>query len=195
MTTAQQIIATLREGSTEILELSDEEIDGFSDEDISAIQMEFGASVLLKLPPREHAFMQWLRENDAGVYDDLWADDEVLLVSLSFLPDFRSGARGFLICELREHDNYFFTPKHIKPEGAAALKGILKKAENKVELAVEEVLMFEVVRGSVDIWHFCHRFEVPVARGKAAAKALASHNWLVHLPLGEDLVKYIIEEE
>jgi len=195
MRTAQQIIAALREDSPAILELSDEEIDALTEEDISAIQMEFGASVLMTLPPREQAFTQWLRENDPGVYDDLWADDETLLVSLSFLPDFRSGGRGFLICELREHDNYFFTPKHIKPEGAAALKGILQKAENKVEMAVEEALMFEVVRGPLDIWHFCHRFEVPVARGKAAAKALASHNWLVHLPSGEDLVKYIIEEE
>jgi hypothetical protein len=193
MRTAQQIITTLREESPAILEISDEEIDAFTEEDISAIQVEFGASVLMKLPAREQAFMQWLRENDAGVYDDLWEDDEMLLVSLSFLPDFRSGGRGFLICELREHNNYFFTPKHVKPEGAAGLKGILKKVENKLELAIEEALMFEIIRGPVDIWHFCHRHGVPLARGKAAVQTLSSHNWLVHLPLGEDLTSYLEE--
>jgi len=137
--------------------------------------------------------MQWLREEDPGVYADLWDDDAALLVSLSFLQDFRKGGRGFQICELEEHDNYFFTPRHVKREGAAALKDILARAQAGKDLAVEEALMFEIVRAPLDIWHFCHRFSIPAARGKEAVRALVAHDWLVHLPRREDLLKYIDE--
>lgn len=191
MRTAFEIAEQLRGPETGVLELTDEEIDGLSDRDIELLQAEFGATVLMKLPPREQTFMQWLREEDAGVYEDLWEDDTALLVSLSFLTDFRHGGPGFQICELEEHDNYFFTPRHVKKEGAAALRDILARAQKGEELAVEEALMFEIVRGPLDIWHFCHRFSVPVARGKAAVRALVAHDWLVHLPLREDLVPYI----
>jgi len=70
---------------------------------------------------------------------------------------------------------------------------ILRKAEKGEDLAVEEVLMFEVVRGPLDIWHFCYRFEVSAKRGKAAVRTLVSHDWLVHLPRREDLVPYLEE--
>lgn len=190
MSTFKDILHTLRENPSHILELTDEQINGLSGKDIAALQAEFGASTLMRLPPREHAFMEWLKDEDPGIYDDLWNDDEALLVSLSFLTDFKSGG-GFMICELEEHQNYFFTPKHIKKEGAEALQDIFAKAENNKELSVEEVLMFEIVRGPVDIWHFCHRFGVSVARGKQAVHALAQHNWLVHLTKRDDLISYI----
>ncbi|MDT8323852.1 MAG: hypothetical protein RRA94_07075 [Bacteroidota bacterium] len=193
MRTAKDITAALRAPSANILEITDEEIDALSDHDIELLQAEFGATVLMKLPPREEKFMQWLREQDAGVYDDLWQDDSALLVSLSFLQDFRSGGPGFRICELEEHANYFFTPRHVKQEGTAALKEILTRAQQGRELAVEEALMFEIIRAPLDIWHFCHRFSLPVARGKAAVRALVDHDWLVHLPQREDLVQYIEE--
>ncbi len=194
MSTFTDIQRSLRENADQILDLNDEQIDALSEKDISVLQAEFGASTLLRLPPRERAFMEWLRSEDPGVYDDLWEDDESLLVSLSFLPDFQSGGRGFLICELEEHHNYFFTPKHIKKEGTEALQDIFAKAEKNEELSVEEVLMFEVVRGPVDIWHFCHRFGVPVKRGKQAVEALSRHSWLVHLTKREDLISYIEDE-
>jgi len=193
MRSAQDIMAALRAPSANVLELTDEEIDGFSDRDIELLQAEFGATVLMKLPPREQRFMQWLREEDPGVYADLWDDDAALLVSLSFLQDFRAGGRGFQICELEEHDNYFFTPRHVKQEGAAALKDILARAQAGKDLAVEEALMFEIVRAPLDIWHFCHRFSIPAARGKEAVRALVAHDWLVHLPRREDLLQYIDE--
>ena len=193
MTTLETIRTRLHEHPENILELSDEEIDALSDRDIELLQAEFGSTALMRIPPREHRFMQWLRESDPGVYDDLWSADADLLVSLSFLQDFREGGPGFQICELEEHANYYFVPRHIKKEGTEALRNILLKAERGEELAVEEVLMFEIVRAPIDIWHFCYRYGVPVLRGKEAARQLAGHDWLVHLPQREDLVKYIEE--
>ena len=195
MRNADQIMTALREQSGQVLELSDEEIDALTDGEIGLLQAEFGAHVLMHLPPRECAFMKWLKAEDPGIYDDLWEEDENLLVSLSFLQDFRAGGPGFAICELEEHSNYYFTPKHIKHEGAEALKDILRKAQAGEDLAVEEVLMFEVVRSPIDIWHFSHRYGVPLARAKEAVRTLVSHDWLVHLPRREDLLPYIGEEE
>ncbi|MCB2205328.1 hypothetical protein KQI65_11305 [bacterium] len=193
MRSATEIQEELREQQGGVLTLSDEEINAMSTKDMQALQTEFGATVLMTLPPQERNFMQWLKEADPGVYDDLWEGDEQLLVSLSFLQDFRNGGPGFLICELEEHDNYFFTAKHIKKEGSAALEDILQKAGQGKDLAVEEALMFEIVRTPTDIWHFCHRFDIPVKRGKSAVRALVAHDWIVHLPKREDLLPYIEE--
>jgi hypothetical protein len=193
MSIATDIFKALRADPTQILELTDEQVDGLTETDMHNMQVEFGATVLMRLPPRERAFMEWLEEADPGVYDDLWGEDELFLVSLSFLPNFRKDGHGFLICELEEHHNYFFTPKHIRREGTEALQDIFRKLEKKEELSIEEVLMFEVVRIPVDIWHFCYQFGIPVNRGKKAAQQLAAHGWLVHLTKSEDLTKYIEE--
>lgn len=193
MNTIETIRTRIQNHPENILELSDKDIDALGDRDIELLQAEHGSSSLMRLPPREHQFMQWLREADPGVYDDLWSADADLLVSLSFLQDFQKGGPGFQICELEEHANYFFVSRHIKQEGTKALKDILAKAERGEELAVEEVLMFEIVRAPIDIWHFCYRYGVPVLRGKEAVRRLAAHDWLVHLPRREDLVPYIEE--
>lgn len=191
MSTLEHIRARLHDHPKNILELTDAEVDALGSRDIELLQAEYGSTVLMRIPPREHAFMLWLRDADPGVYDDLWSDDADLLVSLSFLKDFQKGGPGFQICELEEHANYFFVPRHIKQEGADALKDILAKAERGDDLSVEEVFMFEIVRAPIDIWHFCYRYEVPVLRGKEAVRQLVAHDWLVHLPQREDLVSYI----
>ncbi|MBN1447178.1 MAG: hypothetical protein JXA28_04550 [Bacteroidetes bacterium] len=183
----------LREHPDEVLDLNDTQVDALSARDIEILQAEYGGSVLMHLPPRERRFMEWLKTEDPGVYEDLWGDDSNLLISLSFLQDLQEGGPGFRICELEGHSNYYFVPRHIRQEGSEALGAILAKAERGEELAVEEVLMYEIVRAPIDIWHFCYRYGVSVLRGKEAVRQLSAHNWLVHLPLREDLVPYIDE--
>ena len=124
MRTIAQIQEALRAGTAPILDLTDEEIDALSDAEVEELQVEFGAHVLMKLPPRERAFMAWLKTEDPSVHEDLWEDDEELLVSLSFLGDLRKGGPGFAICELAFHDNYYFTQRHVKPTGLEAMPGI-----------------------------------------------------------------------
>jgi len=193
MKTFERIRKQLQERPAGVLDLSDAEIDRLGPGDIAVLQAEYGATALVRLPPRERRFMEWLKTEDPGVYEDLWGEDDDLRVSLSFLAELQSGGAGFVICELEGHSNYYFVPRHIKREGSEALQGILAKVEQGRELAIEEVLMYEIVRAPIDIWHFCYRYGVPLFRGKEAVRKLAAHDWLVHLPRREDLVAYIEE--
>ncbi|MFA6234248.1 MAG: hypothetical protein WC824_08695 [Bacteroidota bacterium] len=186
-----QIQEMLRTAQPAILDLTDAEVDSLSASDIEALEEEFRSNVLMKLPPREQAFMDWLKREDPGIYEDLWEDDEDLLVSLSFLPAMQKGGSGFSICELAFHDNYYFTQRHVKPTGIAAMPGILARAQKGEELSIGEVLMFEIVRAPIDLWHFCYRYGVPLKRGRAVVRELDANQWLVHLPRGEDLSSYI----
>ena len=192
MDTRTVIEDRIREGG--ILEVADAEIDALSDDDITALRQEYGAHTLMRLPPRERAFFDWLKENDPAVWDDLWKDDEDMLVTLAFLADLRRGGRGFLICELEDVPNYFFTPRHVKPDGIEALNEILTKAAAGDELALGEALMFEIVSGPMDIWHFCHKYGADLARAKREIARLVDHDWLVHLPAREDCARYIGDE-
>jgi hypothetical protein len=172
------------------LEMTDDEVDGLDMAALPELLQEFGAHVLLRLPPREAGFMQWLRREDPGVYDDLWGEGE-LLVSLYYLSALREQMRGFAICELERRDNYYFTHRHVKPEALKALPAVLHRARQGEELSIGEVLMFEILQGPIDIWHFCYRYAVPLSRAKAVVAELVSHNWLAHVTDREDLAKYI----
>jgi hypothetical protein len=193
MRTLVQIQECLRKEQPVILDLADDEIDSLSDRDIELLQEEFGSHVLMRLPPREQEFMNWLKTEDSGIYEDLWADDEELLVSLSYLPAMRQGGPGFAICQLMYHDNYYFTKRHIKPTGIGAMAGILARAEKGAELSIGEVLMYEIVRGSIDLWHFCHRYGVTLKRGREVVRELDANQWLVHLKRSEDLADYLVD--
>jgi hypothetical protein len=193
MRTLAQIQESLRTAASSFLDLTDVEIDSLSARDIELLQGEFGSRVLMKLPPRELEFMAWLKREDPDIYEDLWEDDDDLLVSLSFLPSFQKGGPGFAICELAFHDNYYFTPKHIKPTGLDAVAGILARAEKGEELSIGEVLMFEIVRAPIDLWHFCHRYGIPLGKGRTIVRELVVHQWLVHLKRSEELASYLEE--
>jgi hypothetical protein len=174
------------------LEMSDEEIDGIDSTELAEMLDEFGPSVLLLLPPRERAFMDWLQEVDPAVYSDLWGNDAPV-VSMYFIEAFKRADRGFVICELENCDNYFFTDRHIKPEAREALPGILDRAGSGKQLSVGEVLLFEILQHPIDIWHFCYKYGISVKKGKATVAELAGHDWLVHLSGREDLARYIDE--
>jgi len=173
------------------LELTDEEIDALSESDIEHLVGQYGSTVLMKLPPRELGFFEWVRREDPDVWNDLWDDDTEMLVALSFLRDLCDGGRGFQICELVNTPNYYFTPEHIKPDGTEQAPAILNRAEKGRELSVGEGLLFEILKGPMDIWHFCYRFGLPVEAGKSAVARLAELNWIVHLTAREDLIRYI----
>ena len=95
MKTLAQIQEALRTKESVILDLSDVEIDSLTARDIELLQAEFGSRTLMKLPPREKEFMFWLKKEDPDIYDDLWEDDEEMLVSLSYLPALQKGGSSY----------------------------------------------------------------------------------------------------
>lgn len=190
-TLIERIESRVLEDPLAAIELSDDEIDSLKDEDIAALMRHYGSTTLLRLPPRERAFFDWVKKEDPAVWNDLWAEDDGLLVAISHLAALQAGGPGFLICELVTTPNYFFTPRHIKPDGLEALPGILDRIRSGSELSVGETLMFEIVSGPIDIWHFCHKYGVSLQRGKSVVADLSAHDWIVHLPSREDIIPYI----
>ena len=47
------------------------------------------------------------------------------------------------------------------------------------------------MRGSIDIWHFCHRYGIAIPYAKQKISDMQQEDLLVHLEDREDLVKYI----
>ena len=180
----------LRTGSSPVL-LSNEEIDSLTEAEIGELTARYGGYVLMKLPSKEQDFFEWLKREDPEVWHDLWDEDEELLVTLAFLPALRGNGNGFLICDLVQPANYFFTSRHIKPNGLEAAQTILAKAELGGDLSIGEALMVEILSAPIDIWHFCYKYGVPISRAKQVVQALVEHDWLVHLSNREDLVQYI----
>lgn len=190
MITAEELKERIHNLHGNALEMSDEEIDGIDSAALAEVLDAFGSSVLMLLPPRERAFMDWLKEVDPAVYTDLWGDD-IPAVSLHFIEAFKRADRGFVICELESCDNYYFTDRHIKAEAREGLPGILDRAGSGKQLGIGEVLLFEILQHPIDIWHFCYKYAISIEKGKAAIAELAGHDWLVHLTAREDLSKYI----
>jgi hypothetical protein len=173
------------------LELTDAECTLLGDEDIRELNQEYGAHVLMRLPPRERTFFEWLHQSDPAVWEDLWADDQDLLVSMSHLHQLQSVDGGFLICELESQRNYFFVPKLIKHRGIEALEQVFRKIDQGKELAVGEVLLYEIVRKPIDIWHFCYKYSISIGTGKRAIAELVEQDCLTHLTQREDLAPYL----
>ena len=194
MSLRENIEERLLASDSNVLELSDEEIDGLGDDDIEYLQEIYGGTTFLRLPPRERAFFDWLDTVETDGWDDLWGDDDQQLVSLAFLKNFRKSGNGYAICELSCCANYYFTAKHVKPEAFEGVQEILRKAGSGKQLATGEVLMYEIMRAPIDIWHFCYRYGIPLEAGKKAVEELAAHQWLVHLTERVDLLRYLEEE-
>ena len=180
---------TARINRDRILELSDDELLLLSDADIKSLIESYGTHILMKLPPHEQEFFAWVRTNDPAIWDDLWEGDESLLVSLSFLKALQTRDRGFPICELEQHPNYYFSSRHIKQPGIEALEQILSKIEQRTELSVGEALMFEIAARPIDIWHFCFKYGLPLSSGRNAVAQLIAHDWIFHQPLREDVIQ------
>ncbi|MCB9059071.1 MAG: hypothetical protein H6627_10940 [Calditrichae bacterium] len=181
-------------------QLFEEEFIQFSDQEIAKMQLSesnnivehFHGHALMKLPPAEIRFFDWLKKNDNAVWQDIWGDDENLYrVSIDLLPQFLKENNGFPICDLQETPNYYFTQKHIKPEGMAQMESIILKTQNNTKLDIDELVLFELHIAPFDIWHFAYRYDLPLADCKELISEMVYKGWIVHLPDSEDLLRYI----
>ncbi len=174
------------------IQFSDSEISNINQKSIDLIEKAFKGYGLLKLPPKEIAFFEWLKENDRAVWNDLWeADDDPYKISIEFLHHFIKDENGFPICDLENEDNYWFSVKHIKPKGKQHFEEINLKLKINQKLNLEELLLYEIVQNSIDIWHFCYRYRTDLDKAKGLVAKLHKNDILVHLTDREDLVKYI----
>lgn len=174
------------------IEFTEEEFDQLRVDEAQYIINHYHGHSLMKLPPSEIVFFEWLKKADSTVWNDLWADSEDLyLVSIDLLPQFIDEKNGFPICDLIDEPNYWFSQRHIKPKGQEELIHILIKIQNKEKLKADELFLYELTLYPTDIWHFCHRHHFKVNAMKAVIADMVYHGWLVHLTDREDLIKYL----
>jgi hypothetical protein len=157
-----------------------------------AIENYFHGRAMMELPEEEINFFKWLKENDPTVWEDLWKNDiEPYRVSLDFLHHFIQNGNGFPICDLIDADNYWFHSRHIKPKALEKMDEIQQKLNNRNSLSFEEGILIEIARGSIDLWHFCYRYKLPLSVAKKKIEIMHRDDLLVHLSNRDDLVKYL----
>ena len=190
----EQLISKKEEDfkNNNFIQFSDKEIEQLRLDEIEDIISHFKGHTLMKLPPAEIKFFEWLKKNDNAVWQDIWGEDDNLYqVSIDFLAQFLKEKNGFPICDLENRENYYFTVKHIKPDGLAQMGKIIDKTEKQKKLSIDELLLFELHIAPIDIWHFCYRYKLPIINVKTLISDMVYKGWIVHLPLSEDLLKYI----
>lgn len=168
------------------------ELEQMNPQQLNKIEKSFRGHGVMKLPTEEIKFFTWVKQHDEDVWDDLWdSDDEPYLVSTDFLHHFSGDANGFPICDLENVENYWFTHKHIKPNGKLKFETINIKIESDEELELEELLLYEIVQNPIDIWHFSYRYNLSIKKVKEKILEMHRNDILVHLPNRDDLLKYI----
>jgi hypothetical protein len=174
------------------IQFSQTELQTMTKKDTEEIEENFHGRAMMALPKEEIDFFKWLQENDPAVWDDLWNDvEEPYRISLDFLHHFILNGNGFPICDLINVDNYWFHSRHIKPKAVEKMDEIQQKLEGKGSLSFEEGLLVEIARGSIDLWHFCYRYKLPLIVAKKKIEIMHRDDLLVHLKDREDLVKYL----
>lgn len=174
------------------IQFDQNELKKIKKKDAQALENHFHGRAMMELPVEEIEFFSWLKKNDPPVWDDLWKnEEEPYRVSLDFLHHFIQNGNGFPICDLINVDNYWFHSRHIKPKAMEKMDEIQQKLDNKGSLSFEEGILIEIARGSIDLWHFCYRYKLPVLVAKNKIEVMHREDLLVHLKDREDLVKYL----
>lgn len=159
-------------------------------------------SVLIKLPPFEIAFFEWMRQVDYSAWSDLWTSKDIVnsdeqhnepyIVSISFLPNLLDKHRGLPICDLLEVDNYYFTEDHIVgKESGFLLDSIKSMFLEKKKLTIAQMLLLEISFFPIDIWHFAYKHKLDLSDAKNAVKELVDDNVLLHLVSAEHIAGFI----
>ncbi len=171
------------EAEMQIATLSDEELAGLDREQAADIAARYGATTMVELPQREQEFFAWVRDNDPGVWSDVWDDSEnPYVVSLAFLPDLLPKGRGFPICDLVDNPNFYFTTQNIAADdGSPLLDAALAIARNNGKLEMYQAFLVEIWRAPIDQWRFAWMYEQPLARVKEMVQWMITEEILVQV--------------
>jgi hypothetical protein len=163
------------------VKITEEEIAGLTREQAEQIVALYGSNALITLPGKEQEFFAWLRKNDEPIWKDLWEGEETpYQVSLGFLPDLLPNRRGFLICDLVDNPNYYFTRDNITAEdGSPFLDAALEIVKNEGKLSMDQAFVVEVWRAPIDQWRFAYLYRQPLAEVKKMVEWLLSEEILM----------------
>lgn len=181
----------------EIVEFPPEVWNAITDEDAQALVEKYGAHTMMKLPPSDIEFFEWLKATDPAVWRDLWeteadAEDLDYTVGLALLPELRRKDRGFPICDLLEEPNFHFTSKHFRDEdGANYLKAVQQRFENKEQLSPAHIFALEIQRYPIDIWRFAYLYDLEIEEVKGIVYELVEGGVLEYTPTKDELSQYL----
>ena len=178
----QELVRKLRpvEERIHAVQITEEEIGRLTREQAEELVALYGSSALMTLPHKEREFFTWLRQNDEPIWNDLWGSDETpYQVSLGYLPDLLPNRRGFVICDLVDNPNYYFTIDDISAEnGSAYLDAALEIVKNEGRLSMDQAFVVEVWRAPIDQWRFAYMYRQPLAEVKNMVQWLLSEEIL-----------------
>lgn len=185
------------------VQLPDEQLFNFSNEEIDFIVSKFGGKLMIKLPQTEIIFFEWLKINDPDVWDDIWnnnnyadeddTNDELYSVSIILLPYILDdNGRGFTICDLINNDNYYFHIDNMVGEEAQIIIDSAKKLFKQTQkITIAQLLAIEISIAPIDIWHFAYKHKLNINEAKKAVQELVDDDALVHLTQAEYLMPFI----
>lgn len=162
------------------VQINEDEIARLTREQAEEVVALYGGNALMTLPQKERQFFAWLKENDEPIWNDLWgSDEEPYRVSLGYLPDLLPNRRGFVICDLVDNPNYFFTVDDIGAEnGSAYLDAALSIVKSEGKLSMDQAFVVEVWRAPIDQWRFAYMYRQPLDEVKTMVQWLLSEEIL-----------------
>jgi len=174
----------------------DEEIfSALTPDDAKLIISQIGSTHLLKLPQKEIAFFEWLKEIHPLVWKDLWGSDDSeheYTVGMDLLPLMLDPVRGFPICDLITQENFFFVPDHLIGEEISFYLEAVKERYLKQEtVTVAQLLVLEISMAPIDAWRFSYHHRIEFDRVMKAIQDLKEEGMLLHLGKAEDLADFI----
>ncbi len=178
-----------------LIDFPDDIFNSIDEETADFLARNLAATNFIRLPGKERAFFEWLKESDSPVWNDLWGnpEEEPYVVGVSFLPLLvKNTGRGYPICDLLEAENYYFDPAHIvDKEAKFYIESVQKRFMDKKELTNAQMLALEISIDAIDIWHFAYKHKISVPEAKEAVQTLVDDSILVHLTEAEHLAGFI----
>jgi len=178
-----------------VITFDEEILSALTPDDAKLIISQIGSTHLLKLPQKEIAFFEWLKEIHPLVWKDLWGydDDEYrYTVGLEFLPLMLDPVRGFPICDLLTHENYYFVADHLIGEEISFYLDAVKDRYVKQEsVTVAQLFVLEISMAPIDVWRFSYHHRIELDRVMKAVNDLKEEGMLLHLQKAEDLADFV----
>jgi hypothetical protein len=173
-----------------IISFDSEILSSLSKEDAKQIIAHIGSTQLMRLPEKEIVFFEWLKEYHPIVWNDLWGNDDDeyrYTVGLEFLPLMLDPVRGFPICDLLTHDNYYFVADHLIGEEISFYLDAVKQES----VTVAQLFVHEISMAPIDVWRFSYHHRIELDRVMKAVNDLKEEGMLLHLQKAEDLADFV----
>jgi hypothetical protein len=179
----------------QFVELDRETFEELSGEQAAMLADVYGHSTLMKLPPAEIEFFEWLRREDPEIWDDLWdtEGEQPYIVGIGLLPALmKDNGRGFPICDLRENDNYYFAPQHLAgKEAGIFIESVKDRFSSKKPLSISQLLALEISYEAIDIWRFAYKHGIDLRAAKQAIEGLIDEKIIIHLTETEHIANFV----